>query len=316
MAITIRTLTTLAECDHFQKVQAQVWGGDEEGIMPSHVLITLAHNGGLVMGAFADDGPAETGGMVGIVAGWLGSDTPHAPCAPADADTHPGADRTRVKFCSHMAGVLPPWQRQHVGLRLKIAQAGWVREQGLTNWITWTYDPLYRANAVFNIHRLGAICCTYIRDLYGEMTDVLNAGGPSDRCKVDWWIESERVRNALERTLVNQAEAQGHIPGGKESRTPPAPIHAGLQVAVTHPAGQFRRPSSHAPTRDGSPFTVPIPNDIAAMRRLDRELALEWRYYVRNALEVAFAAGYAIVDCLQIPTVDGAEWSYVLVKGQ
>jgi predicted GNAT superfamily acetyltransferase len=293
MTITVRPLTTLAECDHFQKVQMQIWGGDEEGIMPSHVLITLARNGGLVMGAYADDGPAETGGMVGIVAGWLGSDIPH------------GETKPRIKFCSHMAGVLPPWQRQRVGLRLKVAQAEWVRAQGFTDWITWTYDPLYRANGVFNIHRLGATCCTYVRDFYGQMTDVLNAGGPSDRCKVDWWIDSERVKGAVDRTL--QGEAGTRVPA-------PSPRYAGLRVLPTEAVGSLRKPVDREPSLDGAPLAVPIPEDIAAMRRLDRDLALEWRYYLRARLEQAFAVDYQIVDCLHIPVEGGHEWCYVMVR--
>ena len=84
-----------------------------------------------------------------------------------------------------MAGVLPAWQGQGLGLALKLAQRQAILEQGLTDWVTWTYDPLQRTNAVFNIHRLGAVCNTYKANWYGEMRDGLNAGTPSDRCQVD-----------------------------------------------------------------------------------------------------------------------------------
>ena len=40
-------------------------------------------------------------------------------------------------------------------LQLKLAQRQAILDQGLTDWVTWTYDPLYRRNAVFNIHRSG-----------------------------------------------------------------------------------------------------------------------------------------------------------------
>ena len=32
----------------------------------AHIVITAIRNGGGLLGAFADDGPAETGGMVGL----------------------------------------------------------------------------------------------------------------------------------------------------------------------------------------------------------------------------------------------------------
>lgn len=302
MTITIRTLETLAECAHFQKVEQLVWGTDEESMMPTHVLITLVQNGGLVMGAFAPDGPVATGGMVGIVGGWLGSG--HPPDSAPDAPE-------QIKFCSHMAGVLQGWQRQRVGLRLKLAQREWVLAQGLTEWITWTYDPLYRPNAVFNIHRLGATCRSYVRDLYGEMTDVLNSGGPSDRFKVDWWARSERVEAAVARAAVAlggpPAIASAHAQRSAREH------YAGLHVLESLPAGDFRAPPEAPLPLDGAPLALPIPEDIAALRRADRTLSLAWRHSVRVHMEAAFAAGYAVVDCLHI---EGGDWCYILTRGE
>ncbi len=270
MTITIRPLTTLEECAHFQKVEQLVWGTDEESMMPTHVLITLVQNGGLVMAAFADDGPAATGGMVGIVGGWLGSG--HLPGSAAGAPE-------QLKFCSHMAGVLKGWQRQRVGLRLKLAQREWVLAQGLTEWITWTYDPLYRPNAVFNIHRLGATCRTYVRDLYGEMTDVLNVGGPSDRFKVDWWAHSPRVEEAVARAAVALDEPHAHAPAHAHRAT--QDWYPGLRVLSSVAAGDLRAPSDEPLPLDGAPLALPIPDDIGALRRTDRALSLAWRYTLR-----------------------------------
>ena len=299
MSIEIRLLKTLEECDQFQKVERLIWGGDDEGIVPTHVLITLARNGGLVMGAFAPDGPLQTGGLVGIVAGWLGSAIP------------PGESVARVKFCSHMAGVLPGWQRRHVGMRLKLAQRDWVLEHGFTDWMTWTYDPLYRANGVFNIHRLGAVSRTYIRDLYGEMTDVLNAGGPSDRCQVDWWLRSERATSAVARASESGAQPQvATMPPVLTANNHAAARYPGLRVLGARSCGTFRQPLGETFVADGRPVAVPIPDDIAALRRHDRALALEWRYYVRSVLEEAYAAGYVMVDCVHIA---GQDWCYVLL---
>jgi predicted GNAT superfamily acetyltransferase len=200
-----------------------------------------------------------------------------------------------------------------VGLRLKLAQRDWVRAQGVTNWITWTYDPLYRANGIFNIHRLGAVCSTYIRDLYGEMTDVLNAGGPSDRFQVDWWINSKRVQTAMQRVSLSAQEDRaaqaGNTAGGNAHTQQVAASYPGLCLLPTGGSGTARRPGDLRPRWDGAPVAMPIPEDIAALRRQDRALALEWRYYVRDLMEEAFAAGYSVVDCVH---THGGDWCYIL----
>jgi predicted GNAT superfamily acetyltransferase len=211
-----------------------------------------------------------------------------------------------------MAGVLKGWQRRRVGLRLKLAQREWVLAQGLTAWITWTYDPLYRPNGVFNIHRLGATCRTYVRDLYGEMTDVLNAGGPSDRFKVDWWTRSPRVEDAV----AHAAQALGgdhalDTPKGRPAHHTTEERYPGLRVLASRPAGNFRAPSDEPLALDGAPLALPIPEDIAALRHADRSLSLVWRHTVRAQMEAAFAAGYTVVDCLHI---DGRDWCYILTR--
>lgn len=289
MAIVIRPLTTLEDCRHFQEVERLIWGSDDESLVPLHVLVTVGRNGGIVLGAFADDGPADIGGMVGIVLGWHGVGIP------------PGALHPRLKLCSHMAGVLPQWQRQRVGIELKLAQRKAQLAQGITDWMTWTYDPLLRTNAVFNIHRLGAGCRTYLRNIYGEMTDALNAGsGPSDRCQVDWWLNSERVVDRV-------AHYEGtHSPQGDRRADH---LTSGLQVLQTVVAGEFRRPLESDLRLDGGPIAVPLPDDITAIRRQQPALALEWRYFVRAKLEQAFAAGYTIVDCAHVAQHD---WCYIL----
>lgn len=291
MAITIRELDSLQDASAFQQVERMVWGSDDESIVPTHVLITLAHNGGLILGAFDEEGPAETNGMVGMTMGWYGKATP-------DGESEP-----RIKLCSHMAGVLPAWQRKRVGLALKLAQREWLQQQNVTDWVTWTYDPLYRANGVFNMHRLGAICTTYIEDLYGEMTDILNSGGPSDRCQVDWWIESPRVCAAAERARSGQSAGSTGGMAALENYPTLTPTH-------TDKIGAFHKPGELPLIFDGRAVGAPVPNDIGAIRRTDRELALAWRYALRNHLQSGYRAGYVLVDCLQI---GDEEWNYIMV---
>jgi GNAT superfamily N-acetyltransferase len=140
------------------------------------MLITAIHNGGLVAGAFTGDR------LIGFIFGFPGIEfTPDGP---------------RPKHCSHMMGIHPDHRDSGVGFALKRAQWQMVRHQGLDH-ITWTYDPLLSRNAYLNITKLGAVCSHYRRSEYGDMRDGLNAGLPSDRFQVDWWINTRRVERRL-----------------------------------------------------------------------------------------------------------------------
>jgi predicted GNAT superfamily acetyltransferase len=70
---------------------------------------------------------------------------------------------------------------------MKLHQRAWAAERDI-EWITWTFDPLVRRNAWFNIAVLGADVHTYLPDFYGTMTDAINAGDASDRLHVEWRV--------------------------------------------------------------------------------------------------------------------------------
>ncbi len=280
--ITIRPVIDIAGCEHFQELEQMIWTSPELDVVPGHILITVLKNGGMLLGAYATEGPEATGGMIGAAFWWLGVGTP-------TGETEP-----RLKVCSHIVGVLPAWQGQRVGLRLKLAQREAVLAQGVTDWITWTYDPLYRANGIFNIHRLGATCNTYFRNVYGEMQDALNRGVPSDRCQVDWRLNSPHVLADIE-----------------PQRPRPEWSFADFQILPTVIHGDFVAPVDVRLSLHGDPIALPIPDDIAAIRVSDGGLSLAWRLYLRAMLEQAFAAGYTMVDCVRVPE---RGWHYVLVQ--
>lgn len=268
---------------HFNALTRRIWGTNADDDIPVHVLVTIAKNGGGVLIARDDEGPPELDGMVGMALWWLGVQQ----CA--------GETTPRLKACSHMAGVLQDWQRKGVGRQLKLKQREIILAQGVTDWVTWTYDPLYRTNGVFNLHRLGAVCNTYARNVYGELDDDLNRGTPSDRCQVDWWLQSERVTDAAHNKLPN-GDTEWH-----ESKILPS---------IRNAAG-FRCPVDQPLSLDAATVAVPVPEDIAAIRIHDAALGHDWRMYMRETLEAAFAADYVMVDCCKFPP---NEWHYILVK--
>jgi len=126
-SITIKPLTDIDSFHHFQKLEQIVWSSPDDDLVPIHVLVTVCKNGGLLLGAYVDDGPEECGGMVGATFGW-----------PGFGKEHTGSKR--IKFCSHQLGVHSEWQGHGIGRKLKLAQREAVLAQGQTDWITWTYE--------------------------------------------------------------------------------------------------------------------------------------------------------------------------------
>ena len=277
--IQIRTLTSVEDCRRVQVVQDLVWGGGHGDTMSIHVLVTQSKSGGLLQGAFVDHGAEETDGMVGFSFGW-----------PAFGLDSSGA--RKLRFCSHIMGVLPAWHGRGIGMRLKLFQRQELLRQGWTDWVTWTFDPLQRVNGRLNISRLGALSTTYVRNVYGEMTDSLNAGMPTDRFQVDWYLNSPRVQKAL-----------------SSNRFPTEWPTDSLQRARTCApgGGRPREPLSPPPPPDSRPYALPLPDSVDSLRRFGGSLLFDWRIFVRQAAESCFAAGYALVDFILIED----EWHYI-----
>lgn len=297
MTITLKLIKDAQGCLYFQELERLTWASPDDDLIPTHVGVTVLKNGGALLGAFADDGPAQTGGLVGAALWWIGTDTRpivmDAPRPLSEGLLPPAHIAAALKVCSHIAGVLPQWQGRGIGLMLKLKQRELVLQQGLTDRITWTYDPLYRTNGVLNIHRLGATCNSYFTNVYGDMTDALNRGVPSDRCQVDWLLNSARVvQCATARPSDVDWLAQ--------------PLHV---LPTTAAARDFRQPVEQPIKLDGTPIAMPIPDDIGAIRRTDGALSLAWRLYTRQVLQAAFANQYRMVDCVNLPNLG---WHYIL----
>ena len=137
-----------------------VWGTSTP-LVNVELLTAISHSGGYVAAAFADDR------MVGASVGFL-------------ADHH-----GEPALHSHITGVVDSMRHAGIGRAIKLHQRAWAAERGL-RWITWTFDPLVRRNAWFNIAILGADVDAYLPSFYGEMTDAITAGDESDRLLMAW----------------------------------------------------------------------------------------------------------------------------------
>ncbi len=89
---------------------------------------------------------------------------------------------------SHAAGVVAHRAGHGIGEQIKLHQWQWAKDNGFST-ITWTFDPLVRRNAWFNIVKLGVRVLGYHTNFYGELPDGINAGEQSDRVLVRWDVD-------------------------------------------------------------------------------------------------------------------------------
>jgi predicted GNAT superfamily acetyltransferase len=260
--IEIRPVTTLGQIAQMQQLEQAVWATAYP--VTDHQLFTAAKNGGILLGAYHGQE------MIGMLYSF------------------PGYLQHRPYLYSHMLGIKAEWRSRGIGERLKLAQKEAAVSAGY-DMITWTYDPLEGANAYLNIHKLGAVSRTYIVNCYGEMTDKLNAGLPSDRLQTEWWL-AKRLSPQTQPTGAATAVLGWRLTSGQL----PEPEQADADLTGT------------------DLITVAVPAGFRQIKEQDIRLALRWRLALREVLARCFDAGWTIVDFCSIP--DQPVNAYVLSR--
>jgi predicted GNAT superfamily acetyltransferase len=243
--VELRPLTTLRDADAVIEVMIATWG--EHQLLPREVIRALAESGNVPYGAVAD------GELVGYVLGWVG--------------VGPGEE---PHVHSHMLAVRPGMRSRGVGYALKLAQRAQALEAGIRV-VRWTYDPLQAANAKFNFGKLGVVADRFIRNCYGEMTDLLNRGDRSDRFLVRWDLD----RPPGPRPMVPGPERELVVARG--------PAQAPEPVRVADPS----------PEAEGS-WRVDIPADLPGLRARDPGLVRAWRDATAEAFEACLSMGMVV----------------------
>jgi predicted GNAT superfamily acetyltransferase len=182
----IRKCRQIGEFRQCIDLQREVWQFSDLDIVPLRSFIIAMHSGGMTHGAFDDSG---------VMAGF--------------AHALPAFDgRLRPYYYSHMLAVASGRRDGGIGRQLKLAQRDHALASGI-ELITWTFDPLQSRNAYLNLVKLGGVVRRYKVNYYGNAsTSMLHRGLETDRLFVEWWVGSERVRQAL----------AGERPGGSEVR--------------------------------------------------------------------------------------------------
>jgi predicted GNAT superfamily acetyltransferase len=163
--IEIREVSDIAGLTAVGDLLRHVWGMSSP-LVTLELARAITHSGGYVAAAFTPPG-SMVGASVGILARQGGDPALH----------------------SHVTGLLPAARHAGIGRALKLHQRAWAAARGI-DWITWTFDPLVRRNAWFNIAVLGADVDEYLPAFYGEMTDAINLGDDSDRLHVAWNVSA------------------------------------------------------------------------------------------------------------------------------
>jgi predicted GNAT superfamily acetyltransferase len=192
---------------------------------------------------------------------------------------------------SLIAGVSPDTESRGVGLALKLTQRAWALRAGVVR-MNWTFDPLLRRNARFNISRLGAVGTEYLVNFYGEIADGVN-DPETDRLTVSWDLRAALPASAD--PLGSQLPSEEDMPPAILAAGP-----AGEPVAATVPGAGGSGPGR---------LRCWIPDGILGIRRADPGLAHRWRLAVREAL------GGAIGDGYQVTGLTEPGW-YVLEKAR
>ena len=255
--ITLRDIHDLSGCRAVVDIQVAVWGRDAETV-PASVLSVSMKRGGILIGGY--DGEKLVG-FVWSMPGWRDGQPTH---------------------WSHMLGVLPEARGHGLGRELKLAQRMRAIESGI-ELIEWTFDPLQAPNAHLNFICLGCVATTYLVDAYGPMSGPLHRGTPTDRLIAEWWITKPHVERRIARpprALVARSAEVADAPSLFETRSGPTWLEPGpMRFDVDAPR-----------------VIVPVPGRFSELQQQHTELALAWRFAIREAFIWAFGRGYRAVD--------------------
>ncbi len=222
-------------------LEREIWQMDAIDLTPPHFLRMNIRNGGVVIGA--RDGDKTIGFVVGL----------------------PARKYDEWIIWSHIAGVSPAYQGQGIGRQLKLKQRDWALEHGFTQ-MRWTFDPLQRRNANFNLNILRAVGDVYVENVYGEINDTLNAGMKTDRLEAAWNLRDAHNDTAHESVLVEDG-----------------------CILITYQDGQLV-------TLDFSDAEhlcfVEIPFDLTYQKKTNMPMLQKWQMHLRHTLQRAFASGY------------------------
>jgi predicted GNAT superfamily acetyltransferase len=247
----VRELSELPDLAAVYRLYDAIWRPDPKNPpVTTELLRALTKAGNYVAGAY------DGGQLIGACVGFFSP--------PAEEAMH-----------SHIAGVSAPALGRGIGYALKLHQRAWALARGVAT-IGWTFDPLVRRNAYFNLAKLAADPAEYLTNFYGGMHDGINGDDETDRLLVHWELGADKVTAACAGT-PHTVDAAAELARG-------AVVGLGRSDLDAPVAGDL----------DGRTVLVAVPADIEALRSADPGRAKEWRVALRESLASLLADGARI----------------------
>ncbi|MCY3779490.1 MAG: GNAT family N-acetyltransferase [Chloroflexi bacterium] len=282
-AIRIERLLRREQHDQAVELQKVYWGDDAGNLVPRHMLHSISHYGGHIIGAYDDSQ------LVGFVMGFVGTDIDID-----DRDARPAM--ANLLIMSKRMLVLPSYRGQNIGFRLKMAQRDIALRQAI-RLVTWTFDPMLAPNAHLNIRKLGGVIQRFSANYFDlDKADSLRA----DRLFVDWWVTHRRVKE----------RAKGR--GSKLTLNQYFDVNTPI-VNRADASGSWLQPRQMTGIPNSTFALVEIPTDFRQLEASERSLADDWRFHIRDVFSQMFAAGYIVTDFVS-DEYDGRRRSFYLLS--
>ena len=289
MNISIQPIERWTDLTTVEDLQREIWQASDLQVIPARTLHAISHNGGLLLGAY--DAEKVVGFIFAVIGTVQGLDKRVDQVAAA-----------RLQLYSTIMGVLPGYQGQGIGYRLKLAQREFAIRLGI-RLVTWTYDPLQSRNAWLNIGKLGAVCRQYLLNFHGRVGGI-NAGLDTDRFYVEWWVTGNRVQNRVGRER-RPLDYDQLIAGRARLINEASFDEAGLPV-----------PPAAFVESDANLILVEIPAEIQTVKRKDIDLARAWRAHTADVFQHYFDNHYIVTDFTRREDEDGHTRCYYVLTYQ
>jgi predicted GNAT superfamily acetyltransferase len=270
----VKPVTEIEDLRRIVRLQRPIWGFSQYYVVPLNVFLVAAAGCGEVLGAYDGEG---------IVRGFLLS------FLKADRPITEPSDRLRTVISPyvymHMLGVCPEAQSRGLGYMLLMTLRERSLQKGLTR-ISWTYDPLVTANARLYLSKIdGTSVRSFTSNMYGYLRSGSRRKGqePTDRCEVTWDLmnaDNIAIGDAVNILSIDDDGSPHLEPYDSNARS----------------------------------FALHVPEDYVEMMERHCELALQWRFAVREAMLGLFGRGFHITRFVRLRDARGRGFgAYVFI---
>ena len=264
--IEIRALNGWEDVERLQALQQELWPDAPEHVIHAPLLVSIAMNGGSILGAF--DGDRLVGGAIAL----LGA---------ASLDENRPA-MANLKLTSERVMVAPDYRNQGIGYHLKLAQYQFAAKRSI-RLMTWMFDPLLGSYAHISLRKLGAI----VSHFHANAAPYANGGshGNPDRFQVEWWLTSGRAVQRLQKRDRSPLTLDQYLDGGTRILNPTTLNDRALPV----PSESVIQPQSAL-------GLIEIPARAEQISRIDAGLAQDWQAHTRAVFGTVLSQGFVITD--------------------